>query len=77
MISMNDNMILFCLILATVNGGNIRETENTIVAIATKFYNSNFSAILKISDGDKSLYELCKKRWLQKNSLQWRNTGNG
>lgn len=77
MISMNDNMILFCLILGTVNGENIRETENTIVAIATKFYNSNFSAILKISDDDKSLYELCKKRWLQKNSLQWRNTGNG
>lgn len=69
MISMNDNMILFCLILGTVNGENIRETENTIVAIETKFYNSNFS--------DKSLYELCKKRWMQKNSQQWRNTGNG
>lgn len=73
---MNDT-ILFRLILGTVNGENIRETENTIVAIETKFYNSDFSAILKISDGDKSLYELCKKRWLQKNLLQWRNTDNG
>lgn len=71
------SMILFCLILGTVNGEYMRETENTIVAIETKFYNSNFSAISKISDGDKSLYELCKKRWLQKNLLQWRNTGNG
>lgn len=71
------SMILFCLILGTVNGEYMRETENTIVAIETKFYNSNFSAISKISDGDKSLYELSKKRWLQKNLLQWRNTGNG